>query len=58
MSILQFKKKEKIGIVENGKVTIRPDGTILVEEFSFNGVDMATAQEMARSWALKCLRKA
>lgn len=58
MNILPFKKKEKLGIVKHGNVIIQPDGTVLIENFVFSGVDIETSMELARSWALRKLRNA
>jgi hypothetical protein len=58
MTVLKFKKKEKIGIIQHGTVTITSDGKILAENFSFHGVDMFAGMELARAWALNALRKA
>ena len=57
-NVVEFKRKEKTGITKTGTVTIKEDGTVHIDRFSFNGVDMDTAMELARSWALKRLQEA
>ena len=58
MNVIEFKKKAKTGIIKAGTVTVNDDGTILIERFEFGGVDMETAIELARSWAIKKLQQA